>query len=206
MKKQIDPNVDSRYYIFDYLFECKVPNLETMSVDYIRHFGTPTTGYQELDRQLSNELIHTYLPISTMTEHFKNGVRIYIPNYEDIKFMYDCISNHLNLWKKRMENAINVGEAPIEDLIALDQFANAVYDKAKFQMSADIIDSLFIRHLSSNSQINRGGLFKDSPKLANPFTDKTDGIVTINKDKKYPERTSLTDLFKDRIVGTKSWR
>ena len=208
MIKRIDPKVDSAFYIFDYLFECRIPNLESTSVDYIRHFGTPTTGDQRIDNELANELITTFLPIATMVEHYKNGVRVYIPRYEDLTFMYDCVSNHLNAWKTRMEHAINIGEAPIEDLIDLDQFANALYDKAKYQLTPDIIDSLFMRHISSNTRLNKGGLFKDSPKPLDTTKQAPDGTVQLNseKDSRYPERTSLTDLFKDRIVGTKSWR
>lgn len=201
-------NPDTTVYIFDYLFKCRIPNLQSMSVNYIKHFGMPTTGNSSIDKNLNSQLITTMLPISKMVEYFKDDVPVYIVSSADIKLIYEYISNHLHLWKKQLEIGLNLGDVPIDDLIAMDKFANVVYDHAKFQFTQEIVDSLLIKHMSNTIRVNRNNFFKTKPETSTGDGTDKNSITKINSNNEeiYPTRESLTDLFKDRKIGFKSWK
>ena len=197
------PVIDTSTYIFDYLFKCRIPNLQTMSEEYIRFFGMPTTGDPSIDQAMADQWITTMLPISKMVEYSKQGITIKIVKYDDVKVMYNYISLHLQAWKNQIGNGINVGDAPIDDLIDLDAFANLVYDQAKYQFTRDIADSLLERQMSTITRFNKSNFFKPDIKI----NDSGDNITRINAEPidNYPKRESLSDIFKDRKIGYKKW-
>ena len=197
------PVIDTSTYIFDYLFKCRIPNLQTMSEEYIRFFGMPTTGDPSIDQAMADQWITTMLPISKMVEYSKQGITIKIVKYDDVKVMYNYISLHLQAWKNQIGNGINVGDAPIDDLIDLDAFANLVYDQAKYQFTRDIADSLLERQMSTITRFNKSNFFKPDIKI----NDSGDNITRINSEPvdNYPKRESLSDIFKDRKIGYKKW-
>lgn len=197
------PVIDTSAYIFEYLFKCRIPNLQTMSEEYIRFFGMPTTGDPSIDQAMADQWITTMLPISKMVEYSKQGITIKIVKYDDVKVMYNYITLHLQAWKNQIGNGINVGDAPIEDLIDLDAFANLVYDQAKYQFTRDIADSLLERQMSTITRLNKSNFFKPDIKI----NDSGDNITRINSEPidNYPKRESLSDIFKDRKIGYKKW-
>jgi len=203
MSDEIDYGKDTAAAIFTHLFMCRIPNLQSMSVDYIKHMGMPTTGDPKIDAELANQLITTYLPISKMVEYFKDNVPVYITKKEDVKLMYRYISNHLTAWKQYLNVGLNLGNAPIDDLILLDQFANTVYDEAKYEFTRETANSLLLQHMTNTVRVNRTNFFKSSPQSPSMGAD---GVTTINADEDvYPKRESLSELFKDRRVGRKVW-
>lgn len=200
----VPPVSDTTTLIWDRLFMCRIPNLQTMSEEYIRFFGMPTTGDPGIDKEMSNQLITTMISIAKMVEYSKDGISIRVVKTEDVKTIYEFISLHLQAWKHQISNGINIGNAPIDDLIAMDSFANIVYDKAKFQFTRTMADSIMTRYLSNSSKINKTNFFKEG-------TDPTEvslGITRINQDDavdNFPKRESLTDIFKDRKIGGRKW-
>lgn len=198
-----NPPIDTASYLFDYLFKCRIPNLQTMSVEYIAFFGMPTTGDQGIDKELADQWITTMINISKMVEYHKQGISIKIAKYEDVKTIYNYISLHLQAWKRQIEDGINLGDAPIDDLIDLDAFANTVYDHAKYQFTRDIADSILARHMSSIVRFNKNNFFKTEA----PKETSEDGITRINAEEidPHPKRESLADIFKDRKIGARRW-
>lgn len=194
--------IDTAEIIFTRLFKCRIPNLQTMSEDYIRIFGMPTTGDAGIDNELANEWITTMLTIEKMAEYHKQNVQLKIVRYEDVKEIYDHISNHLQAWRHQIENGINIGDAPIEDLILLDDFANTVYDHAKYQFTRTMADSLLQRHLSGILRVNKHNFFKDDPTVTTT-EDKT--VINGEDEDKHPKRESLANIFKDRMIGNRRW-
>lgn len=199
----VTPVSDTTVYIFDYKFKVKIPNLQTQSVEYIRFFGVPTTGDSQIDQALKEEWITTMLPISQMVTYSNEGIPIKVCSYEDIKTIYNYISLHLNAWKNQIGNGINIGDAPIDDLIALDAFANVVYDHAKFQFDRSIADSILARHIGAVTKFNKHNFFKPEINIAIQDGD----ITKINEivEDIHPERESLADIFKDRKIGARKW-
>lgn len=186
---------DTSYYIWEPLFRVRVPQLQTTSAEYIRHFGTPTTGDASIDRDLANQLIDTAIPIAKMVEYFKKGIPVYIAKTSDTKIIYEYIENHLLAWKRRLEVGVNIANAPIEDLILLDRFANSVYEHAKYHFTPDVVESTFLR--SMPTMISKSN-FLSAP--AQPSTAEQ------TEEDNYPKRDSLTDHFKDRRIGVRKWR
>jgi hypothetical protein len=177
-----------------------------MSVDYIKIFGTPTVGDKAIDKELTSQWFTTMATISTMVDYYKNGINIKIVNYKDIKDIYDAINAHLLGWKKRLEQGINVGNAPIDDLIAMDEFANLVYVHARHEFTRDIVDSLLAQKMSSLVNISKDGFFNRNI-LSTQLSDTSSGIITINKadEEELPERESISGLLTSRVFGGRRW-
>lgn len=199
----IDKSRPTTFYIFEYVFNVRYPELQSRSVDHIKHFGTPSTGNKDIDRNINSQLVNSWITIAKMVEYHEANCPLIFPNQEDIKMIYECISNHLYLWKKELENGINLGDAPILDLIALDKFANGVYAHAKYQFTPQIAESLLVQHMNGISRVNKRNFFKTKPKEVQ--VDK-DGSVNIEHDP-YPKREELTDMFRERMVSKPGhWR
>lgn len=188
-------NNDTSYFIWEPLFRVRVPQLQTTSAEYLRHFGTPTTGDASIDRDLANQLIDTAIPIIKMVEYYKKGIPVYIVKTADTKTIYEYIENHLLAWKRKLEVGVNIANAPIDDLIVLDKFANSIYEHAKYHFSPDVVESVFLRGMPT---INRSS-FIQQPQVV-------DQSKTQEELDNYPKRDSLTDHFKDRRIGVRKWR
>ena len=155
------------YYIWEPLFRCRVPQLQTTSKEYLRHFGMPTTGNDAYDKDLANQLIDTAIPIAKMVEYFTKGIPVYIVKQADVKTIYEYIENHLLAWKRQLEQGVNIGGAPVDDLIAMDAFAKytntqnitspeklqTVYSCVKWALSIEILSFLHCLHLRQLIQI-----------------------------------------------------
>lgn len=204
MAIKIDPNEDSRFYIFDYVIECRFPHLATLSPDYISHFGMPTTGDQNIDRALSEEWIHSFQPIVKMVEFHKDGIPVRIIHRADVKFIYEAVTNHLTRWKERVERGINLGKVPYNDLVELDEFASTVYPEAASMFDKQSVNSMLLRHMSEVMRINKTNFFV-KPVIADEENVQRmeDGSVKINAAPAalYPKRESMSEIFKGRSVG-----
>lgn len=185
---------DTTVLLWEHLFKCRIPNLQTMSPEYIKQVGIFKTGDPGIDREIANQWITTMLSIAKMTEYFSEGVPIKVVKYEDVKTIYTYISRHLDAWKDQIQNGMNIGDAPIEDLILLDQFANTVYDRAKYQFTKDTVNSLLGQHIQNMFKINKSNILR-MPR-ANSGEDP--------KEDKFPQRESLSEMFKDRLVGMRN--
>ena len=121
---------DTRYYVFKQLFKVRVNDLARRSLQHIEAHGVCITGNRDYDRSVREELCVCYLPISELAVYHDQGVSIFLTNPADAKVIYELVHAHLSNWARYMEEQIGVGDAPIEDLIILDNFANLVYPSA----------------------------------------------------------------------------
>lgn len=197
----IDPNKPSDYYIWEPVFRCTIPQLQTTSTTYLRLFGSPTTGHPEIDKSLNDQTLTTYLTIAKMVEYYKKGVPVRVAQYKDTKTIYEYIENHIRAWKRRLETGINIGGAPIEDLITMDQFATSVYQHARHLIDQEEIDSFLIKSMNQVQSINKFNILK-------PLVTENEEVTKINVDDEpvFPQRDSLADVFKNsRVIGRK-WK
>lgn len=194
--------IDTTSLLWEYYFKVRMPYLQTRSLQDIRNTGVAVTGIREIDNDIPNQQLTTMLTIAQMAEYFKEGVSIRVVHYEDIKTIYEYISQHIHVWKSRLERGINIGNAPVEDLILLDQFANTIYDHAKYQFTADIADSLIGQHFAKTQRATVNNFFNSRTighlnKPANfTYQDKYQ-----SKEEEYPERDSLGEFFKHRLMN-----
>ena len=191
---------DTRYWIFNALFYCKVSNIQSQSLDYLQLHGMPCVGDATYDRQQANELIDRALCIVDMIELYNNGVTVRVSKYEDTKIIYERITDHLNAWKTRLESGFHMKDAPIEDLILMDKFAVSVYSHAKYQFTEVYVDSLIGKRLTSTMRIPLDQL------ITRKEITSINKIEDDNSEDKLPTRVSMQEIFASRrAAGVRKW-
>lgn len=196
------PNKDTTVGIFDVLYKCRIPVVATKSIEEIKLFGMYSTGDKNLDKAQSRAMTTTFLNIANMADYYSQGAQVAIVNHSDVKQIYDDVTRHIMAWREQLDSGINIGMAPVDDLIALDQFAAAVYEHAKFNFDKNIIDSINLKYLANVGSFNRGNFFS-----AGPPAEPTDPNVTaVEKEVVYPERDSYGAFFKTRLPRSNTWR
>jgi len=168
---------DTRYPIWYKRYKCRVKYIESLGIDKLREQGMPTIFDSGYDQVVANELVTRMLTINEMVEYYKNNVVIYVVNYNDTKVIYDEIMAHLNAWKHYLDtNLMADADAPIEDLILLDKFANIVYKHATYLFTDDYLNSDFIKLLRGVTLVDLSDdVHSTEPKTVkkhNPIFDK----------------------------------
>lgn len=171
------------------LFLVSLNYKHSLTTEQIRMFGMPTVGDDKIDSDMQNGLIDKYITIDTMVDYYKEGIPIYIKNHKETKDIYDIISAYLICWKQNLENGINIGGAPIEDLVALDRFASSVYDHAVEHISDDFIHSNMINYIGKR-KIGRAAFEKEPEVVLTPGQVK--------------QRESLASLFSERVFTARN--
>lgn len=186
---------DTSYYIFNEKYYCSVPHIDMRSSDHLRMFGMPSCGIKEIDNETAHERIDTYISIAQMAEYHKRGARVAVKKPADTKKIYERISDHLNAWKDMITYKLNIGDAPYQDLILLDQLANAIYEHAKYQFTTEYVDSLLLRQIDSMAVMTRDSLIatmhSTMERKKNRNTPKELEVEEVKK----PERTPMTEFF-----------
>lgn len=193
------PNKDTAGPLFDRVFRCSFSRNLTTTDYYIETFGFAGTGVPEIDRTLKDEIIDTYINIDTMLEYHQQDIPIRVHNYDDTKVIYELIQEHLEVWRDRLDRAVNIADAPIEDLIALDKLASSVYDKAKYTYAPEESGSSFTRFLSRHKSLNLS-------RLNAPSEPVGDVVVGDIEQDKYPHRREMAEGFKSIGIGMRRWK
>jgi hypothetical protein len=192
----INKDFSTEYYIFEKLWWCRVPFNQSRSVEHIKHFGTPMSGDLERDKATAAELVDRMITIETMVTYWKNGVHVYVKNRNECKDIYEAISLHLQGWKRHLESSLNVGDAPLQDLVDLDQFANIVYSHAKYQFTNQWVEDVLHRHISSSLKVSRGNMFVKKQEVVTVTDNRTDEEKLAEQ---YPDRSDMSDIFARRL-------
>ena len=184
-------NHDTTVEIWEHLYMVRVPSLDATSVQFIKAHGTYITGNKEIDNAAANDWITTYMPIAKMVELYKEGVTIAVVKYDDTKKIYEAIERHLTAWLQQLNHGLNIGNAPIEDLLEMDKFANTVYAHARHIITEEAVKDLF--HMSIHKK------FKAIPGRIIPNFDEQPS----DKPKQAGDRESMAEFLKSRITGIK---
>jgi len=196
---------DARWYIWNKRFDCRLPNIQTYSIDHIKIFGMPTSGYEDLDKEMANEIVERSLTIIEMIKFFHEGASIRIKNVKDTKVIYDYISEHLNAWKHEIETAYSINHVPVEELLIMDKFAQAVYEHAKWHFPKDYQDSMLSRFLQKSGRIPKSRVLPRAPEvqvvnsaplLPHEQSEEDEGPTR-------PERASMASVFTSRGMPAK---
>ncbi len=196
---------DTTSLIWDHLYFCSVPQLESTSVQYLRQHGTYVTGDKGIDQEMSRQWLNTMININTMVEYFREGVAIRVLHYADTKIIYESISEHLAAWRNLLTRGINIGDAPIDDLILMDEFANVVYEHARYQFTQETVASILGQHMGNLTRFNNSNFFNAA--TTRKMQDNNDGIIRAKEfESDTPDRESHSQFLKNRIVGIRNWR
>lgn len=200
------PQDDTRYGIFKEIFLIRVPMIHTRSIEDIQYFGVPTSGMKQYDDPY--EKITVMWTIDKMVECYHSGGQIYIPSEETIIQIYDKITRHLNAWMTEIRNSRNLSTAPIEDLKKLDDFANSIYEHAKYHITEEFFSEIHAVMPASLKKLN--GISKAF--TARPSTQKQEykGHIRFVSDRKitpvqqepeeeksFPKRQDFTTFVTD---------
>lgn len=179
------------WYIFFKKFRCQLPNIDTYSKDYVRNFGMPSSGDLAIDRQLANEIVDRLLSIAEIAEYHSSGTNIRVVHYEDTKEIYERITDHLNFWKKEMEDSYHPVTVPMEDLIKLDKLAAAVHPHAKYQFTTEIVESIMSRKMSNMMRVSRRNIMGAAPTTA-PAGEEAKPVDNTH------QHVSMAELFAEQ--------
>ena len=202
MFSRFEDRPDTTKDIWEKLYLVSIPEIHATSEAFVRQYGTPITMDRNVDRALSNQWFTRYMTINDMIELWREGSHVKILSESDIKAIYDTLATHLEGWKHQLERGINIGGAPLDDLIAMDDFANAVYKHARHHLTQAIVDSIFAKHLSAAAGVTPGNFFMKKPVAATE-TDSEKAQQQIEDN--LPKRDSLGDFLKDRLVSLKKF-
>jgi len=195
--------------IFDNTYMVRIPEYAARTVEYMRTYGTYITGIPEIDRAAPTNWFTTYLPISKMAEHYHEGVTVAIVRQQDLKTIYDSITQHLSAWRHHINTTINITPPPIEDLLILDEFAAAVFQFARHSMSDAAVKSLFTQSLEEMALFKHSDFLKPYVPAPTPTRQSSTPINSLGflhqepepePEPKKPDRESYRDYFKIRQV------
>ena len=119
---------------------------------------------------------------SEMVERFKRGVPIRIKYYDQTEQIYEYIQRHLEAWADRLSNGINIMAAPIDDLVAMNDFANSLFPYARAYINTEATGSPFMRAIS------KAGFSK--------FSSEFFGTKEDSKERADKERQDMSEVFK----------
>jgi len=133
-------------------------------------------------RAAANEIIQTYITINRMVELWKKQRRFTIENSKDVKNIYDIINNYINLYISKVQDSVNAGSAPIDDLISLDELAHHLYPSASKNMltAPTLMQRLGMKGIRSKQEI-LGNITERENKTAPKRYRLADAIVSLHK-------------------------
>jgi hypothetical protein len=182
-------NREAAWFIWNELYQVTIPYIQMLSIEELQQYGMPTVGDPGYDYGTANEMRLIMIPISEMVIYYSKGVQVSVVSKDDVKKIYERISDHLNTWKQNLEKSLNIGDAPLEDLKLMDRFANAVYEHAKYQFTDDTIASFISRRMDTR----QASLNDMVERLENPMTKQQQEEKDL--DGRYPKRESMTEYF-----------
>jgi hypothetical protein len=171
----------SGWYIFEPRFLVQSIQLARQQIDKNFPKEVPTTEDKELDRLIPLQPAKFWLNVAQMAELCYQGYPLSLVNYQDSLPVYTYVQNHLEQAMKVLVNSLNSNQAPLDDLMILEEFASRVFAHARYLMpksdgaNASLISGL---NLSGLGQIS---IFKAAMKTA-----------TVQEDDGYPKRQSFT--------------
>lgn len=190
---------DTAWWVTRKLYPCRIPYIQTLSPDYIKFMGMPDSGDEHVNLQMRNELIDVQISIGKMATYYADDVQVHVPNPKTTKEIYERVHEHLQAWKQDMEQSVNPGQVPIDDLLKLDQFAAAVYPYAKRFFDKEFVESKFARRLSGLVSISRSS-FMEKLQPKRPTVD--------NQEPDVRKHESFADIFLERknFTAGRRWK
>lgn len=197
----VDLNPDkTAVKIFRELFTVRIPEMYVYTLDEINHFGVFQSGEPVVDNAFSHNTRLVKLPIAKIATLYYRGCDVSIVNPDDTTLIYEYVQEHLLAWHNLLDNDMaNTGGAPIDDLLLLEDFANATFEYAKYHYTPKpkVLNTKRVTMTPNYFMIS-------DPKNTGYFRDKWEEYAKHNtRDKwgltegkrKVPTRRSLSDVF-----------
>jgi hypothetical protein len=135
------------WYLFNKLFQVRINPHHARSAEDIKLYGTPTTGNADVDRELDKYEHIVMWPISKLEAHYSSGYPVKFIKRTDCEEVYKLIHNHLTVMNQVLAQSENVTGDPqtMAELIRLDQFADAVFQHARYGLRDNLQHAGFAR-------------------------------------------------------------
>lgn len=227
-KKEVKPNPspssipmnDPRYPIWGRVFLCKVPVISHYSTQYLEAYGLHTSGNKNVDLEQVKKSSTVYTTINAMVELYHQSQMVTIIKQNDLKTIYEICQDYTFDYAAKLNRTVFHHNMPIEDLIKIDDFSEAVYQHAGHLYGKEFARS-FLPEDYMKEVINLNKLFEAVDKkladrgkvdkknlhthydILSPNTRARDEVIVTNDiDREpLPERPSMRELFKTYIPG-----
>lgn len=198
---KVHPNIEA---IFNTRYRVILNQMDTTSVAERREFGAVSTGNKNIDKAMAVSYITVFLTIDDMLENYLNGIPMRLDDPRDSKKIFEAITNHTGAWRQELRHAINMGEAPVEDLINLENFATSIYERAKFvyverpKMGEFAVGSL-AAFLYSDNAIQGTVFNSNTGRHGGSYATRT--RADVKEDKHNPN----IEVFRDMMMTQMAW-
>jgi len=182
---------DTRYYLWEPKFLCRMRYSDSMTIGQLRSRGIYTSGDPVEDKRMMNSQTNFYLSINDMVEYFRQGIVVSVLDRADTATIYEHISNHINAFREEINKAFTMDHIPLDDLVLLDQFASTVYEHAKHEFTKDAAHSLIARRMDALAGFTPSNILGEEKRAAVPATTPEGE----EEDDGYQKRDSLADYF-----------
>lgn len=154
-----DPNAAQRK-IFSRNYLYSIPAVYRYSDRYNAEVGHISTGDPREDAKLMNEPVHIGGTIADLLKLFSNGVPVTFRYKEDISDIYETLQEHLNNWIEYVRHDPNVKNAPVDDLMLMQEYMDTIFDQARGHRPATSLNAQFAKR----NRMLFGGLGRTSPE------------------------------------------
>lgn len=184
LKKKINEN----------LFRIQIKSRDIRTREEIEIYGTYISGQKDIDDYAGDEVRTIYISIENMVDYYKRGVTLFIPRQEDTDAIYKLIDEYLIKWKLKIESSFHPEDAPLDELLIYEGFAQSMFGIAKYSISkikpfsSPFLESLRALPIAPSSEHSLRNI---NFKKENPVKDKID------------DRPTLDNFFKARKLPIK---
>lgn len=124
---------DTRYPLWHVLYQCRVPYIQSMSVEELAQKGMHTTGIAAYDHAMAWEPRLMSIPVVRIIELWHSGANVHMVNADTyVRQIYEDIQKHLAAWTQHINQTYNIRSIPEEDLKIMDEFNNVMWEHAKW--------------------------------------------------------------------------
>lgn len=127
--------------IFLYYVDCYIPQMYLIDQDIAERFGVFTSMNDNVDGGRMNAPVAARLTVAQMADKARQGAQIALMNPEDSKQIYMWIKEHIGDWHDALLHDPNRREAPVDDLVALEEFAEQLFPTAKMYLDSQPTNS-----------------------------------------------------------------
>lgn len=135
-------------FLWDYIYQVRLPQLALLTEDEIRYQGIPSSGDKSVDRVLTNQLITTFISPVKMVKFHADGYPVRIVRANESKIIYDHIQAHLGHWARSLGKSLNLNNAPLDELLAMNKFAQTLFEGVRDHLTVqEEQTSSFMRYI-----------------------------------------------------------
>lgn len=113
-------------------YRCEIAQIALKTISELRERGVyHINGDDDATKAHYYNPVDTWLSANEMFEHWQRGFSPVVVNPSDCVEIFNTITLHLQQWVGYLNHGVQVSDAPVEELMALDRFADKVYVHAR---------------------------------------------------------------------------